>query len=158
MPEAGRPSFPGVYGIREDDAGLLDWGWATERLERARNYWISTASPDGRPHAMPVWGVWLDDVLYFSSAPNSRKARNLAANPRTVVHLESGDEVVIVEGTADLVTDEALLKRISEDYSAKYSFEVTFTVEGRGLVAVHPRLAYAWVEQDFQASATRFTF
>jgi PPOX class probable F420-dependent enzyme len=158
VPEATRPSFPRVYGIHEDDAGLLDWGWATDRLERARNYWVSTTSPDGRPHAMPVWGVWLDDVFYFSSAPDSRKARNLVANPRITVHLESGDEVVIVEGTADHVTDAALLQRISQDYSGKYSFDVTFTVAGRGLVAVHPRVAYAWREQDFPASATRFTF
>jgi general stress protein 26 len=158
MPDATRPSFPGVYGIHEDDAGLLDWSWATERLEEARNYWVSTASLDGRPHAMPVWGVWLDDVFYFSSAPDSRKARNLAANPRIAVHLESGDEVVIVEGTSDRVTDAALLQRISDDYSGKYSFDVTFTVEGRGLVAVHPRVAYAWREQDFPGSATRFTF
>ena len=158
MPDAARPRFPDVYGIHEDAEGLLGWDWASERLQQARNYWVSTTRPDGRPHAMPVWGLWLDDAFYFSSAPNSRKARNLAANPAVVIHLESGDEVVIVEGEAERTTDEDLLARLSEDYTRKYGYEVTFTVEGRGLVAVRPRVAYAWREQTFPTSATRFSF
>ena len=158
MPDATRPRFPDVYGIHEQAEGLLGWDWAVERLEQARNYWVSTTRPDGRPHAMPVWGLWHEDAFYFSSAPNSRKAQNLAANPAVVVHLESGDEVVVVEGEAELVTDEELLRRLSEDYTRKYGYEVAFTVEGRGLVAVRPRVAYAWREQDFSKSATRFSF
>jgi PPOX class probable F420-dependent enzyme len=158
VPEATRPSFPAVYGIHEEADGLLGWDWAVERLERARNYWVATTRPDGRPHAMPVWGLWHQDAFYFSSAPNSRKLRNLAANPAVVVHLESGDEVVVVEGEAERTTDEDLLARLSADYTRKYGYEVTFTVEGRGLVAVSPRIAYAWREQDFPQSATRFSF
>jgi PPOX class probable F420-dependent enzyme len=158
VPEATRPSFPSLYGIHEDAEGLLDWSWATERLERARNYWVSTTRPDGRPHAMPVWGLWHEDAFYFSSAPSSRKARNLVANSAVVVHLESGDEVVVVEGRAEQATDEELLGRLSEDYTRKYGYEVTFTAEGRGLVVVRPQVAYAWREPDFPASATRFRF
>jgi PPOX class probable F420-dependent enzyme len=158
VPEAARPRFPSVYGIHEDEDGLLDWSWAIDRLAQARNYWISTTRPDGRPHAMPVWGVWLDDAFYFSSAPTSRKARNLEANPAVVVHLESGDEVVILEGRAEQVVDEGLLQRVSDDYTGKYEFEVTFTAEGRGLVSVRPQVAYAWREQDFPATATLFRF
>jgi PPOX class probable F420-dependent enzyme len=157
VPEAARPKFPSVYGIHDDAAGLLRWSWATERLTRARNYWVTTTRPDGKPHAMPVWGLWSEEAFYFSSSPESRKARNLASNPSTVVHLESGDEVVIVEGDAVQVTDSALLRRLSEDYSRKYELEVSFT-DGRPLHAVQPRVAYAWREHDFPASATRFMF
>jgi hypothetical protein len=155
--EAARPNFPSVYGIHGAEKGLLEWGWATERLFRARNYWVATTRPGGNPHAMPVWGVWLDDAFYFSSSPDSRKARNLEANPATVIHLESGDEVVILEGNAEHVTDGALLQRLSEDYSRKYELEVSFT-GGRPLFAVRPHVAYAWQERDFPATATRFTF
>lgn len=158
MPEAARPRFPDVYGIHEDADGLLDWSWATERLAAARNYWVSTTRPDGRPHAMPVWGLWHEDAFYFSSAPSSRKARNLDANPAVVVHLESGDEVVVVEGRAGRVSDQDLLERLSADYTRKYGYEVAFTAEGRGLVVVEPRVAYGWREQDFPTSATRFSF
>jgi hypothetical protein len=158
VPEGARPSFPRVYGIRDDEEGLLGWSWAAERLLRARNYWVTTTRPDGSPHAMPVWGVWLEDAFYFSSSPESRKARNLASNPATVVHLESGDEVVILEGDAAHVTDGALLQRLSEDYSRKYELEVSFALDGRPLFIVSPRVAYAWQERDYPATATRFEF
>src|SRR5215218_6600267 len=62
-PASSRPRFPDVYGISEDPNGLLDWTWATERLESARNYWVVTAGSDGRPHAAPVWALWLDDAV-----------------------------------------------------------------------------------------------
>jgi hypothetical protein len=157
VPEAFRPSFPAVYGIQDDAQGLLGWSWATERLARARNYWVATTRPNGSPHAMPVWGVWYEDVFYFSSSPDSRKARNLASNPGVAVHLESGDDVVILEGDVGLVTDEELLQRLGEDYSRKYELDVSFT-GGRPLFAVRPRVAYAWRERDFPATATRFVF
>jgi PPOX class probable F420-dependent enzyme len=156
-PEAARPKFPGVYGIHAGEEGLLDWSWAEERLLAARNYWVTTVRPDGRPHSMPVWGLWHEGAFYFSSAPDSRKAKNLAANPAVTVNLESGDEVVVVEGMADYESDRDLLWTLGEDYSRKYSFDVTFT-GGRPLVVVRPRVAYAWVEQDFPKTATRFTF
>jgi PPOX class probable F420-dependent enzyme len=157
VPEAARPRFPGVYGIHVDDEGLLDWSWAEERLVAARNYWVTSVRPDGSPHAMPVWGLWHEGAFYFSSAPDSRKAKNLAANPAVTVHLESGDEVVVVEGVADQESDEELLRKLGDGYSRKYAFDVTFT-GGRPLVVVRPRVAYAWVEESFPKTATRFSF
>jgi PPOX class probable F420-dependent enzyme len=158
VPDRTRPHFPSVYGIHADSEGLLDWNWATDRLADARNYWVATTRRDGSPHVMPVWGLWLDDVFYFSTSPTSRKARNLDSNPAIAVHLESGDEVVILEGHAERVADAGLLQRLSEDYSRKYAYDVTFTPDGRGLLAVRPHAAYAWREPDFPTSATRFTF
>ncbi|HEX2173493.1 MAG TPA: pyridoxamine 5'-phosphate oxidase family protein, partial [Dehalococcoidia bacterium] len=99
-PRADRPSLPKDYGVPEHTESLLPWSWAVERLEGARNYWFSTTRPDGRPHAMPAWAVWLDGRLYFEGSPETRRARNVAQNPAVVVHLESGDEVVILEGVA----------------------------------------------------------
>ncbi len=159
QPVASRPTFPGGYGIHADDEGLVPWSDAEARLEQARNYWIGTTRPDGSPHAMPVWGLWLDDSLFFSSGSTSRKARNLAVDPRIVIHLESGDEVVIVEGSVQRVTDESVLRRVGELYSAKYDFE--FDPTGPGDVPVfrvRPRRAYAWLERDFAGTATRYSF
>lgn len=78
------------------------------RLETARSYWLCTTTPDGAPHAAPVWGVVINRVLYLYSERRTIKARNLAADPRVVVHLESADDVVIVRGTAE---DRELLPR-----------------------------------------------
>ena len=60
-PRAGRPHMPG-YGVSgpADGTGLLPWSWAEERLSRSHDYVLATVRPDGHPHAMPVWGVWLD--------------------------------------------------------------------------------------------------
>ena len=96
-PRARRPAFPG-YGISDDPDGMLPWAWAEERLVAAHNYWVATASAQRGPHATPVWGLWRDGVFVFSCGRESRKARDLEADARLVVHLESGDDVVTVEG------------------------------------------------------------
>lgn len=154
--EPERPNTP-EYGIHSEDEGMLDWDWVDERVAASRNYWICTTRPDGRPHAAPVWGVWVDGTLYFGSGSSSQKARNLAANPNVVVHLESGDEVVILEGVAEVVTapDPALSERVSDAYEAKYGMR-SDSIEG--YYAVRPGVAFAWREQDFPTSATRWRF
>jgi Pyridoxamine 5'-phosphate oxidase len=147
-PVASRPGFPTGYGIRSDEEGLVPWSEAAAKLEEARNYWIGTTRPDGSPHAMPVWGLWLDDSLFFSSGSASRKSRNL----------ESGDDVVVVEGLAQRVTDSAELRRIAELYSAKYDFEFDPSNPDYPVFRVRPRIAYAWLERDFPSTATRYAF
>ena len=71
-PQADRPNMP-EYGLAEAEAGLglLPWTWALERLQPARNYWLATTRPDGRPHVMPVWGVWVENRFYFSTGSQS---------------------------------------------------------------------------------------
>ncbi|MCI0440370.1 MAG: pyridoxamine 5'-phosphate oxidase family protein [Chloroflexi bacterium] len=157
---ASRPDMPKGYGILDaaSGKGLLPWSWVDERMAKSRSYWIATTRPDGRPHVMPVWGVWLDGTLYFGTMRGSRKGRNLAANPEIVAHLESGDEAVIIEGIAEEVSDGALLKRVYEVYSEKYSFEASAGDEATVTYALRPRLAMAWLESDFPSTATRWRF
>ena len=114
----------------DEGRGLLPWSWARERLESARNYWLATTRPDGRPHAMAVWAVWHEESLWFSTARGSRKATNLAGNPRCVVCTERADEAVIVEGVAGLARDPARLVAVAEIYLAKYEMPYP-TVEFR---------------------------
>ncbi len=149
--------MPG-YGMRPGDnrGSPLPWSWARERLEQSHNYWISTARPDGRPHATAVWGLWLDDTFYFSMAANSRKAQNLAANPHCVVCTERADEAVIVEGVFEKVADNGLLERLWQAYKAKYDWEMA----GEPFYLVRPRVAFAFIEGsgEFADTATRWTF
>jgi PPOX class probable F420-dependent enzyme len=134
---------------------MLDWSWAEERLAAARNYWVVTSGADGAPHSMPVWALWLDDSLVFSTSPSSRKGRNLARDPRVVVNLESGEEVVVLEGR---VEETPLDGSIADAYEAKYDFRPS-TGSPEGLwYRLRPRVAYAFREEDFPRSATRFTF
>src|SRR5581483_3476747 len=93
------------------------WKWAADRLRRSRQYWIATTRPDGAPHLMIVWGVWLDDSFWFSTGAASRKARNLAANPGCAIGTDDAGEAVVMEGTGEpLATEHAE----SDSFAAAY--------------------------------------
>ncbi len=151
--------MPRGYGIDPKSAtGMIPWHEANEQRKKSRNYWVAPTRPDGRPHVMPVWGVWVEDKLYFSTHRRSRKARNLAANPAVVAHLESGDDAVIVEGTAREVRSKTQLAPVDAAYVAKYKMRLSDIPAGSGVYAVEPRAVFAWREKDFPASTTRWLF
>jgi hypothetical protein len=160
-PIAGRPSMGGGdYGISKDppDPEALPWSQVQGWLAASRSYWICTTRADGRPHAMPVWAVWLDGAVVFSTDPTSIKGRNLAARPDIVVHLESGDEVCVVEGQAERVSGEAVGERFVDLYEAKYAFRIDLDKESYGFYRVRPRVVLAWLESSFPTTATRWEF
>jgi len=161
IPTPQRPAMRN-YGIATDDEGLLDWSWVSQQIKQSRNYWISTTRPDGRPHAAPVWGVVLDDVIYFGSGSTSVKGRNLSHNPQVVVHLESGDDCVIIEGEVFSVGDASLLQRMASAYGKKYApFTPTpdeLQSKTGSAYGVAPHIVLAWKESDFPKTATRWVF
>jgi len=150
-PRRRRPSFPAAYGISSDEIGMLEWTWAEAQLAAARNYWVVTASAPWGPHAVPVWGLWHAGAIVFSTSPQSRKARDLAADPRVVVHLESGDDVVIVEGLAEPAE---ATPEVVDAYERKYAFRPE--EGGAGWHRVVPARAYAWREESYTLTATGF--
>src|SRR5438132_12653920 len=118
-PKASRPHMPG-YGLPKGTKGLLSGQGAERLLTRSHNYWLITVRPDARPHAMIVWGVWTDGRFLFSTGRQSRKARNLSANPSCVVATDRAADAVIVEGAASEVTDAAVIERAADPYHRKY--------------------------------------
>jgi PPOX class probable F420-dependent enzyme len=150
--------MPAGYGLAEPDggSGLLPWEHVVERLAASRNFWICTTRPDGRPHAMPVWGLWLDGAIYFSTDAESRKGRNLLERPDVVVHLESGDDVVVVEGKAERETRRDALARFVEAYDGKYGYRVDVDNPAFSVLKVRPAVVLAWLEADFPGGATRW--
>ena len=159
QPAADRPEFPATYGVdRTAVSGILSWDTVREQLTTARNYWLATTRPDGRPHVTPVWGLWLDDAFVFSTDPASVKGKNMAAQPAVAVHLESGDNVVILEGSAETLKDLSVLEQFAAAYKVKYDIDVDITNADYGVYAVRPATAQAWLESDFPASATRWKF
>ena len=157
-PQPMRPTFP--RGYVENAQTLLPWNHVEQRLTDAVNYWLCTVRPNSRPHAVPKWGVWLDDRIYFDGSPETRHARNLVANPHVVIHLESGSDVVIVEGTAREAARPSaeLAQRIAQAYTAKYAAlgyapEPT-TWDNGGLFEVMPHTVLAWTR--FTDDPTKF--
>lgn len=146
------------YGLPTDGKGMLEWKAVSRQLLKSRNYWIATTRPDGLPHTVPVWGVWLDGALYFGTDRRSRKARNLATNRGTVIHLESGDDAVILEGVAEEIADRSAIRRIDAAYLAKYKMRLTEAPGELVIYVFRPRVALAWRERDFPRGATRWRF
>ena len=141
----------------------VSWPEVAARLATARTYWLCTTSPSGAPHAAPVWGVVTGQVLYLYSERRTIKARNLAADPRVVVHLESGEDVVIVRGTAKDLGTPAQVPDVVAALSAKYTGEddrqylpdadPDFDV----VYAISPQSAMTWRLADYVASQRRWT-
>jgi hypothetical protein len=153
--------MPG-YGIKgpEEGSGLLPWSWAEQRLTGCRNYWVVSRWPDGRPHAMPVWGLWHRASFWFSSSRGSRKARNLAADPRCVVTTEDPSEPVVVEGTAELVRDPEELATLLALENAKYQTDYGIELldpEVNSAFRVRPTWAFGLRAGDFTGSPTRWS-
>lgn len=142
----------------ESAADGSGWTRVSVMLAGARNYWVCTTRPDGQPHAMPVWGLWLGEVLYFGTDRASRKGRNLQVNPWINVHLESGDDAVILEGRAEEVTDPLALDLVGEAYQTKYAWRLDPRASDQVVYKVRPRTAFTWLEKDFPHSATRWSF
>ncbi len=156
-PRASRPNMQG-YGIvaENEGEGLLPWSWARERLAKARNYFIATTCPDGRPHLTVIWGLFLDDQFLFSTGRQSRKGRNLAANARCSVAPEGAEEAVLLEGTVSELADDALRARWGTEYQAKYDWDVSKMSEP--VYVVKPVRVFGQIEETFTQSATRWTF
>lgn len=154
------------YGVPEHSEGLIPWVWAEERLVNSRNYWVTTATLHGRPHSMPVWGVWLVDEerFWFSCASDARKARNARANPFVVIAPTDTIEVVSLEGRAFEVSGGDLSKRV-DTYFAKYGEEMDMPkdavedfLKGNTSFDVVPLRAFGIIEraEDFATRATRW--
>ena len=166
MPRIERPAMAD-YGVPADLDGALPWSWASERLVANRNYWLVTASDTGRPHAMPVWGVWdrSTERFWFSCDPGSLKARNLEVNPNVVVTTDDTIEVVSIEGSArrhDGAT--SLCTAIAEAYAAKYEndpepqAELAAFVLAGAMFEVTPTKGFGVIEraEEFGPRATRW--
>lgn len=145
----------GIVGASEGD-GLLPWSWARERLAKARNYFLATTRPGGAPHVMPIWGLWLDDTFQFSTGKTSRKAKNLAAEPRCVIVPEGGEEAVIVEGVAGELAGEENVAAFFAAYEKTYGHDVSSM--GEPLYLVRPTVVFGQIEKTFTKSATRWAF
>ena len=96
-------------------------------LFEAPNYaHLATILPGGAPHTVPVWAGIDDGKIAFLTSPNSRKARNLAADPRVAISVTDRNQpyaMALVRGrvTARLEGEPAwdIIDRISRKYTGQ---------------------------------------
>ncbi|MGH2631962.1 MAG: pyridoxamine 5'-phosphate oxidase family protein, partial [Tepidiformaceae bacterium] len=75
---------------------------------------VATASPGGAPHAMPIWYLWRDGKVLIHTGSASKKMRNLRANNRISVVVDSKVapyKVVVLEGTVEELPGDAAIAR-----------------------------------------------
>jgi hypothetical protein len=153
-------AVPGRLPAGYNDSGrqeVLQWQVVRQRLEQAKHFWFSTADDSGMPHARPIWGAWVDNTLYADGGVAvTRWGRDLLANPRTQVHLESATEVVIIDGIFSQHNDlgPEAFARVQASYLARYGDYQPESADG--LFMIIPRTVLAW--SAFPADVTRFQF
>jgi len=158
-PRIDRPAIPAEYGVTKASE-FVEWSHVEERLAADRVYWIATVAGDGRPRVRPIDGIYLDGVIYVGGSPETRWVQEVAANPHVSVHLDGVDDVVIVDGEAEVLTgvENDLAKRMAAASNAKYpeyGMTPAFYVSN-GAIAIRLRKVIAWT--DFTKNPTRFRF
>jgi hypothetical protein len=112
------------------ETAITTWQDAQARLALVHTYWLATTEPDGRPHVMPLFAVCDGGVIFTTAGPTSRKARNLARDPRCVVTAAADGLDLVVEGTATLIRDTDSLRHVAQLYASKYGWEIR-PIDGR---------------------------
>ena len=100
----------------------IPWTRALERFEQDKGispHWLATVRPDGRPHVMPIWAVWVDGKFCFVTGSRARKRKNLSQNAHCVIAVASSGLDLVVEGKAVRVSDPTRLQRIADVYTSQ---------------------------------------
>jgi general stress protein 26 len=162
-PTATAARFPAEYGQTRESLGELQpWDEVAARIAAARNYFVATTTPEGRPHVRPVDGTFVEGVLCFGGSPQTRWVRHVQERPEVSICLPDDDQAVILEGRVELITDpESLVwKALAPAQAAKYPqyFRSDEPPQFLPFWALAPRRVYAWSLTGFPARATRFDF
>jgi general stress protein 26 len=103
------------------------WSEVADVLSTAEMFWLSTVRRDGRPHVTPLPAIWSEGALHFCAGDAEQKTRNLQSDPRCI--LTTGTNVmrsgldVVVEGTAERVTDRARLEHLAALWKSKLDWD-----------------------------------
>jgi hypothetical protein len=136
--------------------GHIPWSNVDRRLASMREIWIATASPKGRPDAVPVWFWWDGEVAYFTCKAGTVKPRNIAHEPNVVLHNGDGTDPIILKGRAERVIDPAERERVGAAYREKYVDPASGTpaplTDEDDVYRVTPRRISAW---SYSTAATK---
>lgn len=148
----------------------LSWADVQTRVAGAGDFLLATTDLDGRPHVVPVLGVWQDGTICFVTARRARKVRNLARSSGCTVTVPGHDVDLVLEGAAHLVRNAARLRKIADLFPAKYPWWHPFVRDGelydpadsalsdpRHVYAVEPAEVFAFGKEN-SFSATRWRF
>jgi hypothetical protein len=163
-PKRDRPHLPEGY-IKPDPKGMLPWTSVDKMLRVSPYFWLATIDPDGKPHLIQQWFVWIDQQVFFDGSERTKWARNLIRDPRVGFGVQNGNDTSYGDGSADIIrgTPVTLARRIAAQYGAKYGRTFKYRPKAEQYVKgytfrIKPEKLIAFDIKKFDTSATRFTF
>jgi len=99
--------------------------WALRRIQK---FQLCTVRRDGRPHVTPLLAIWALGAMWFTTGDSEQKAKNLSANPHCT--LTAGTDTLtgmdyVIEGTANLVTDQETREAVATAFEQAYGWQLT---------------------------------
>lgn len=124
----------------------LDWARIETRLDAGlrqapgtggpnrHTCWLATVGADGAPHVTGIGALWADGAFWFETGERTRKARNLARDPRCVLSMATEEFDLVVEGDARQVDDPDTVAALAQRWAAE-GWPVRVDETGRALTA-----------------------
>src|SRR5690242_10963307 len=84
------------------------------RSPNRATFWLTTLNADGSPHVTSVGALWHKGSCWFQTGEGTRKAKNVARDPRCAVSVATKGFDVMVAGEARRVTDPKVVAEIGE--------------------------------------------
>ena len=107
------------------------------RLQTEQNLWLATVRPNGSPHLVPIWFVWMAGKIYLCTGADSVKVRNLMQNPQVSIALEDGSKPIVLEGRARPIG--AAPQPVIEAFKKKYDWNISTDSEYNQVVEIEPK-------------------
>ena len=119
-------SLADLYGLP-----LLDWARIEARVDEGltqapdaggpnrHTCWLATINQDGSPHVTGIGALWVEDAFWFETGDGTRKARNLARDPRCTLSVATHEFDLVVEGQAQKVTDRPTVASMAARWAAE---------------------------------------
>jgi PPOX class probable F420-dependent enzyme len=106
------------------------------RLQTEQNLWLATVRPDGSPHLVPIWFVWVTGKIYLCTGADSVKVRNLLQNPHVSIALEDGNHPIVIEGLAQPIG--VAPNPVIEAFEKKFDWNISTDGEYNQVVEIEP--------------------
>jgi PPOX class probable F420-dependent enzyme len=108
-----------------------------QRLQTEQNLWLATVRPDGSPHLVPIWFVWVAGKIYLCTEAASVKVRNLQLNPRVSIALEDGNHPIVIEGLAQPIG--VAPQPVMAAFQKKYDWDITTDDTYTQVIEIEPK-------------------
>lgn len=106
------------------------------RLETSRNLWLATVRPNGSPHLVPIWFVWLEGKAYICTSADSVKTRNIRTNPQVAFALEDANDPVLIQGTARIL--EQASPEVISVFQQKFDWDIRTDETYNAVIEITP--------------------